>query len=157
MPSLEEIREWLRGKRVNGLPDRKGKWDLPGDGVKRRKGVDIGKMEDATEAMRKFGNAAMRAKYKINADGDDAVLLFGKHSGKRVSALAKGYPDYLRWLLQQDFPEDLVEIVKYRLQKRYAPGSIRFEAFTGTGKPPEHFNARCKVVTEDDLEEDEKE
>ena len=143
---------------MNGLPDRKGKWDLPGDGVKRRKGVDIGKMEEATEAVRKFGKAAMRAKYKISADGDDAVLLFGKHNGKEVSTLAKKNPDYLRWLLQQDFPEDLVEIVKYQLQKRYTPGSTRFAAFTGAGgKPPEHFNVRCKIVTEDDLEENEKE
>jgi uncharacterized protein (DUF3820 family) len=47
-------------------------------------------------------------------------LLFGKHSGKTVKDLAQD-PDgvgYLRWILDQEFPEDLKDVIRFRLGMR---------------------------------------
>jgi hypothetical protein len=54
-------------------------------------------------------------KHKISSDGSDALLLFGKHSGKNVSDLAREEPGYLRWMLGQDFPEPLLDVIRHVL------------------------------------------
>jgi len=44
----------------------------------------------------------------------DAVLMFGQHRGKRVSQLVVEGPDqrdYLRWVLREDFGEDLKALI----------------------------------------------
>lgn len=51
-------------------------------------------------------------KYKIAADGSDALIMFGKHTGKKLSTLAVTDPSYLRWLRESDFPADLKELAK---------------------------------------------
>lgn len=59
---------------------------------------------------------SMNGRYTTDGHGD-ATLSFGKHKGKTVGELASG-PDgrsYLRWMLKQEFPEDLLEIVKSQL------------------------------------------
>jgi len=50
-------------------------------------------------------------KYLILEDKSDALLSFGKHSGKFVSAVASIEPDYLRWILKEEFSADLKEVV----------------------------------------------
>jgi hypothetical protein len=61
---------------------------------------------------------AMAVKRKMKwvplGKGADAVLLFGRNKGKRVSALAQssGGRDYLRWMSGQDFENDLMKIVR---------------------------------------------
>lgn len=39
---------------------------------------------------------------KLKKDGDDIVYNFGKNAGKKVL----DYPDYAKWMLANDFPED---------------------------------------------------
>ena len=60
-------------------------------------------------------------RYKINTDGDDAILLFGKFSGKLVSQMVRASRSkrYLKWLLRQDnFPDDLKNVVRHNLSSK---------------------------------------
>lgn len=43
-------------------------------------------------------------------------ITFGKHNGKSLQELAKEAPDYLRWLVDKDFPEDTKRIAIDALQ-----------------------------------------
>jgi uncharacterized protein (DUF3820 family) len=119
----------------------------------------MGKMKEATEAMKRFGAVAGAAthKYRISAEGDDAVLLFGKHKGKEVSTLAKKEPGYLSWMLRQEFPEELLEIVHYQLSKtgRITPPKTKSGSrieFRASGSPPKHYACRSEIITEDEIE-----
>jgi hypothetical protein len=63
--------------------------------------------------------------YKINANGSDALLKFGKHRGRTVSWLVDHEPDYLRWMLRPqdmavksaDFDEALLDVVRHQLKR----------------------------------------
>lgn len=56
--------------------------------------------------------------YKANKDGTDALILFGKHKGKRVSDIAKQDAAYLNWILEEDFSKELKGIVRYVFKAR---------------------------------------
>ena len=45
-----------------------------------------------------------------------ARIAFGKHNGKSLKDLAKEAPDYLRWLIDKDFPEEVKKIAENALQ-----------------------------------------
>jgi hypothetical protein len=55
-----------------------------------------------------------RAKYVVLEKGGDAILLFGKHRGRKVSTLASisNGRDYLRWMVGQDFDIALMKVVR---------------------------------------------
>lgn len=61
--------------------------------------------------------------YKINADGTDAILKFGKYRGRTVSWLAENKPDYLFWMMNggkgradpMPFSRDLLDVIRYRM------------------------------------------
>lgn len=42
--------------------------------------------------------------------GDEAVVSFGRYNGTPLKKIAEQYPDFLRWLLKADFPEDVKKI-----------------------------------------------
>lgn len=92
MSSLEEIRRWARGRKIDGLPKRKRAIVTPG---------------------------LTTAWFKVNTDGDDAILLFGEHNGKSVSHLAQSRlgRSYLRFIDGEDFPQELKAVCEYRLLK----------------------------------------
>lgn len=46
---------------------------------------------------------------------EDKVLWFGKYRGDHISAIPT---DYLRWMLRQSFPDEVVAMVKDELAKR---------------------------------------
>lgn len=48
--------------------------------------------------------------------GGVACLNFGAHAGKSLAELAKGQPDYLRWILSKDFPADTKAICRAALE-----------------------------------------
>ncbi len=45
----------------------------------------------------------------------DRVVMFGKYRGDHISVIPT---DYLRWMLRQSFPDEVVAIVKDELAKR---------------------------------------
>lgn len=99
MPSLDEIRRWARGKRVDGLPN-----------PLQRKGVDKPVLRH---------REGKRNQYKISSNGDDALFLFGKlfrgHLASDIAKTVRGRK-YLRWIIQNDFEDDLKEVCRYRLE-----------------------------------------
>lgn len=53
-------------------------------------------------------------------EGDDAILLFGKYRGQKVSRLVVESPegrDYLRWVMREEFPDELKTIIEFWLNK----------------------------------------
>lgn len=46
------------------------------------------------------------------------VFNFGKHRGRPLALVAAEAPDYLRWLLQGDFPDDAKALVRQALGRR---------------------------------------
>jgi len=97
MPTLDELRRWARGEPVEGLPP-----------VSLIKEVERPRLVP----MRSTG------KYRINADGTDALLQFGRFRGHTLSKLvmtARGRK-YLHWILDKDFDENLKEVCRYTLE-----------------------------------------
>lgn len=68
-------------------------------------------------AGREFGG-------KARSDGDDVILLFGKHRGRSLRELARREPSYLRWMLTQDFSGDLRERVQEALGQAQSTGDV---------------------------------
>lgn len=66
---------------------------------------DLGDL-DAASGGRRPDWATECGKVRWNSDGD-AVLAFGKHKGQRLVDVARAAPDFLRWILRNDFPADV--------------------------------------------------
>lgn len=49
----------------------------------------------------------------------EATLNFGKHGGRSLKEIATEYPDYLLWILGEDFPPDVCEIVEKALDGEF--------------------------------------
>lgn len=153
MPTLREIRRWLEGNNVPGLPDR---------GISRSGGDDAEPEPDifspSLESL--FGSdplpkwrpdqndgdfnretgLILRPKYVIRADGTDARIMFGRHANKWVSEMARDPDelDYLNWLADETkhaAGPDLADLVK--VAKAYAyPTSPEAEEVLGVRTPP---------------------
>ncbi len=71
--------------------------------------------------------AAWRPKIKMWVDdgkrfawyNGTAVVGFGKHQGKPLTAIAHDEPDYLLWMLQKDFPDSTKTIIRDALDGRF--------------------------------------
>lgn len=112
MPSLEDIRRWLEGVDQPNLPPRKLAWNRPRPSPRHTKKHTT----PLAKAMRAKKQAGQVGKYRISEDGEDAVLLFGKHNGKKVSELFKDDRSYLGWLFKQEFPDELIDVIKHQAQ-----------------------------------------
>jgi hypothetical protein len=55
-----------------------------------------------------------KARFAVIDTGDDAIILFGKHHGTKVSILSvdPSGRDYLRWMVGQSFDESLLKVVR---------------------------------------------
>ncbi len=98
MPTLDELRRWARGEPIEGLPNI-----MPRKEVERPRLASVGRVS---------------GKYKINPDGTDALLQFGSFRGQVLSSLvtsARGRK-YLRWILDQDFDENLKAVCRYQME-----------------------------------------
>jgi hypothetical protein len=95
MPTLNELRRWATGEAVKGLPDNRA--------------------PTRSERLVEHADKATQ-KYKISSDGQDALLKFGKHTGKTVSSVARKDPGYLEWILNGDFDAPLKDVAKYVLK-----------------------------------------
>ena len=49
---------------------------------------------------------------KFRWSGSDAVVTFGQHKGRTLRDLAAAEPDYLDWMLGQDFSPEVMQIVR---------------------------------------------
>lgn len=58
-------------------------------------------------------DAGALRKYKLNTDGSDAMLFFGRHRGRTLVQIWKDEPGYLNWVLESDFDSDLKDVVRY--------------------------------------------
>ena len=104
MPSLDQIRRWMRGEDVDGLPinpplmkENKRKPDSSRVADKRKSGKD--------------GRFTMFGK-------TDALINFGKHKGNKLSDLVKisGGRDYMKWMMREGFPDFLKEAIRHQLK-----------------------------------------
>ena len=65
---------------------------------------------DGFEKLRSFDK-----RYKIEMDGCDALLTFGKHDGKTLKQVVKADRGYLKWIAdpKNSFPEELRDVSVY--------------------------------------------
>ena len=99
MPTLDELRRWARGEAIDGLPP-----------ITPRKEVERPTVDPT--------GARTSRKYKLNADGTDALLNFGAFRGESLSKLvttARGRK-YLTWIVDRDFDEALKAACRYQLE-----------------------------------------
>jgi DNA polymerase-3 subunit epsilon len=50
---------------------------------------------------------------------DEPVLTFGKHRERPLKELVEKEPDYLRWVLSSDFPEDTKLVITEAMEGKY--------------------------------------
>jgi len=41
---------------------------------------------------------------------------YGNHAGKTLQEVVKDSPDYLHWMINRDFPEDVIKIIRNALK-----------------------------------------
>ena len=51
--------------------------------------------------------------------GEEASFNFGKHKGRLLCEIADEYPDYLRWILEQDFSPEVIDITTRALKDEF--------------------------------------
>ena len=51
--------------------------------------------------------------------GEEAAFNFGKHSGRLLREIAGEYPDYLEWMLRQDFSPEVRDTVIRALEGEF--------------------------------------
>lgn len=84
--------------------------------------VLLGQLEKHPELPREISELA---KFSDNSDpdaldrnrrfkwnGDEAVVNFGKYSGRTLRDLAENEPGFLRWIIKNDFPDDVKAIAQ---------------------------------------------
>jgi len=51
--------------------------------------------------------------------GDDVIVAFGRHAGTSLKTIATEQPDFLRWILRADFPDDVRKIASEALVGKF--------------------------------------
>ncbi len=112
MPSLKEMRAWLRGDKETPYGRSVGAQTVDQSPVPDPCPIDVD-----TGEWRVVN--ALSGHYSVSLDGKDALLNFGKHAGMRVSELAADADgrSYLDWILKSDFVNELLGIVKVQLER----------------------------------------
>jgi hypothetical protein len=109
MPTLDEVRRHFGGDKVSSME--------PTVEDNRRRSSE--RMLDKIRGKR--GRDRPISNYVINVDGDDALLKFGKHSGKYLTEVARMEPSYLDWLVKNVYPEDLKDVARYIMRLERIP------------------------------------
>lgn len=105
MATLEDVRKWLRGAEVPGLPKRTGSWAIvrpdllaAAEGLAATFDADL--IESAGSVS--FGGDLLDHRFSPSSDGRDAMLRFGRFKGRTISSLAdSGVREehrYLHWM-----------------------------------------------------------
>lgn len=139
MAKLEDMRRWMAGEDVHGLPPRNLAWDKSASQRAVRADKSRGaaspppvefwseaaemltsevpeadeddveeEVVEVVEAKRKARPVKKAARVRMTTDGKDAVILFGRHSGKSVSELSLSSTgrSYLHWIVRESDKED---------------------------------------------------
>ncbi len=81
---------------------------------------NIEKFPETMDEMHEFciqtmpGAIDRNGRFKWRAN--EAVVAFGRHNGETLRSVAVESPDFLRWILRGDFPEDVKQIASNALQ-----------------------------------------
>jgi len=73
--------------------------------AKLRTGELEAEMEEARDQLHK--------RYKINADGSNALIKFGRNRGLTLLQINQKEPSYLDFIRNSDFPEELKDVVRF--------------------------------------------
>lgn len=109
-------------RRMFSRPDADERDDAPDDRVEMENKIATAKATAKSgstgdwtreERMAMKIAAKARKKYAILNQGDDAIILFGRHKEKKVSVLAATPDgrDYLRWMLGAGFDDQILKVV----------------------------------------------
>lgn len=126
MADLDAFRKWLStGKPTDGLPthwteEEKRKQRMKPDaeeakgGSARQARSTGGSLADK---VKKASGKIKRPRFTMSVDGEDALLGFGRYSGSNVSDLARDEDgnDYLHWMIGQEFPDELKQVIQLQL------------------------------------------
>jgi hypothetical protein len=77
----------------------------------RRVDEDGGDDEDSSS------HSLARPRYKLNKARDDGMLFFGSFQRKTLRQIANIDPTYLHWMLRQEFPDELKDVVRVVLRR----------------------------------------
>lgn len=128
--SIEQIRNWLAGQTVEGLPHRElPRLETPDEAKRNDDDEDdlVGELTGrkkmkVTTHHTGVGDGTVgnkrRGRFEERDGGKDALLKFGRYEGRLLSDLAKTDQEYLRWLIKEDFPESLKAIVRLHVKGR---------------------------------------
>lgn len=118
MADIDDIRRFLRGEEVEGVVAEAP----PSKPAKRRERRPVEGAAPSTVDLEKMSSRG--ARYTVSMDGTDATLHFGRHKGKTLSVMVndKDGRDYMRWMLKQDFPKELSQLVQYVLEEALGLG-----------------------------------
>ena len=78
--------------------------------------ADLPRTVAGLEDQLKNSNAVDSAGHFVRVEGE-IRFAFGKHRGQPLDAVARMKPDYLQWMLSQDFFEDTKAVVKAALRR----------------------------------------
>lgn len=140
MPSLEEMKRWLSGEDVDGMPPnrRPAKENEEEDTSEPTPEIIARHMGLNLDKMRKLSKLSASPKYTISISGQDAILHFGKHNGLSLSQIKdKGDTSYLDWLLKQDFSPHLKDVICWVLKKDSVKASIELHGIPMASKKEE--------------------
>jgi hypothetical protein len=89
-----------------------------------------GKLQAEMEAARDQLNRG----YKINGDGSNALIKFGRHRGMTLLQIKQKEPSYLDFIRTSDFPDELKDVVRF-IQTSDASKEIAAAASSIAGGP----------------------
>jgi hypothetical protein len=107
MPKLEDLKRWARGESAKDLPER----PITISASSHTDGA--GNLQALNLSIKQGGSAFRNAHYRISLDGKDAGLGFGKHKGFKLSEIYATDPGYLVWMLGEDFPAELKDVIEH--------------------------------------------
>jgi DNA polymerase-3 subunit epsilon len=76
---------------------------------------DLPRSVEGLDAWTRSRPDAVDEQGKFVRKQDDIVFAFGKHQGRSLRDVARTEPDYLRWIVGTDFPEDAKRLVRRAL------------------------------------------
>jgi hypothetical protein len=115
MPTLDELRKWATGEKVSGMPQKARQCRVSAKVSSQRMMERLNQLRDQTRLVA----GRKTTHYKIADDGENALILFGKHNGKTLDVIMQEDPTYLDWMLRhQDgggisFDTALLDVVQY--------------------------------------------
>lgn len=78
-----------------------------------------GSVEQLAAASDLAGPDAVDRTRRFKWNGDEVVVNFGKNSGRTLKDLAENDPGFLRWIIKNDFPDDVKEIASNALSGKF--------------------------------------